>query len=49
LAKSAKRLTVMDFIISVLIRHERELESNLDRLERVARKLEEEVKSKTKW
>ena len=40
MAKSTSRLTVMDFIISVLTRQERELEINLDKLEQIADKLE---------
>jgi len=49
MAKSTGRLTVMDFIISVLTRQERELEINLDKLEQIADKLEKkEVKNQTK-
>jgi hypothetical protein len=47
MAKSTSRLTVMDFIISVLTRQERELEVNLDKLEQIADKLEKK-KSRTK-
>lgn len=38
--KGSNRLNVLDFIISVLTRHEREIDKNLTRLERVTRKLE---------
>ena len=49
MAKSTSRLTVMDFIISVLTRQERELEIDLDKLEQIADKLEKkEVKNQTK-
>jgi len=49
MAKSTSRLTVMDFIILVLTRHERELETNLDELEQITRKLGGDAKNEAKF
>jgi len=35
MTKSPNRINVIDFIISVLVRYERQLSENLDRLERI--------------
>jgi len=44
MTKRHSKLTVMDFVISVLARHERELDKNLERLKQVTRKLENHTK-----
>ena len=44
MTKRNSKLTVMDFVISVLARHERELDKNLERLRQVTRKLEDHTK-----
>ncbi len=40
MTKGSNRINVLDFIISVLTRHEKELDKNLVKLERMTRKLE---------
>jgi len=40
MAKISNRINVLDFVISVLTRHEKELDRNLAKLERITRKLE---------
>jgi len=40
MTKESSRINVLDFIISVLARHEKEFDKNLTRLERVTKKLE---------
>jgi hypothetical protein len=44
MTKRDSKLTVMDFVISVLARHERKLDKNLERLKQVTRKLENHTK-----
>jgi len=45
--KGLNRLSVLDFIISVLIRHEKELDKSLAKIERITRKLERNRESQT--
>jgi len=45
MTKSSNRLGVIDFVISVLARHEKELDRSLARLRRLTAKLEANMKS----
>jgi len=44
MGKGNSRLTVVDFVISVLERHEKQLDKSINRLERLAKKLENNKK-----
>ncbi|MFB0502436.1 MAG: hypothetical protein ACETWE_01215 [Candidatus Bathyarchaeia archaeon] len=44
MGKEHSRLTVVDFVISVLERHEKQLDKSINRLERLAKKLENKKK-----
>lgn len=48
MTKSPNRINVIDFIISVLVRYERQLSENLDRLERILSDLSQNEKFKKK-
>jgi len=45
MTKSSNRLSVIDFVISVLARHEKELDRSLARLRRLTAKLEADIKN----
>jgi len=45
MTKNSNRLGVIDFVISVLARHEKELDRSLARLRRLTAKLEAKMKS----
>ena len=45
MTKSSNRLGVIDFVISILARHEKELDRSLARLRRLMAKLEANMKS----
>jgi len=44
MGKGNSRLTVVDFVIAVLERHEKQLDKSINRLERLAKKLESNKK-----
>jgi len=48
MTKSPNRINVIDFIISVLVRYERQLSENLDRLERIVSDLSQNEKLRKK-
>jgi len=46
MTKNSNRLSVIDFVISVLARHEKELDRSLARLRRLTAELEADMKNK---
>jgi len=45
MTRNSNRLSVIDFVISVLARHEKELDRSLARLRRLTAKLEADMKN----